>query len=714
MFAALTLERDPFSAANVPAWITSFLQDGGGFAAFGLAIWVLAYLIRRLTSPRGSPQGAPLDPFGGFVRLRPLTPGAAAAAGATRVGLAAASGLDRVLAEAAPWLRRLFTLAVIGAAVVYGLLGLLRLPEVLSAAYNFFTGGTSRVIAGGYAQRVFDVGLTVGGALALFAVLLPFAVDLLRLRWRRIWALAKLTILEVSRRRVLWVFLLLALVFLFGTWFINGKPESQVSSYVQVVYLAMAVLVLITSSLLASFSIPTDVRQQTIHTVLTKPVERYEIFLGRFLGYTLVMTVVLAVMTGFSLLYVLRGVTPEAAEESLKARVPVYGTLSFEGTAAPDKGTNVGDEWDYRQYINGPAPQQPPQYAVWSLADLPSDLAGRDQVRCEYTFQIYRTTTGELNKGVFCSFAAESWSWDPALKPEFDRERKQLREQRRGGQPLSDAVIDDQLAEKYGYYELPSKEVTNYHTQGIELPGGLFRNYFRPLGEVRRELDALRAKGDKEGLNPADAQRVSFLERGAHGGARPPFRVRVRCISRTQFVGMARYDLYLLDRERSFMVNFFKGAAGIWFWMVLVVGVALAVSTYLSGVITWICTLFLFVVGLFRDHAQQVALGTNYGGGPAESLLRLFGRQPVAMPLEQGTFTSVATGSDEVWRWFLRRFINILPDVDRYDFSSFVANGFNVAGGTLGLTLLFLAGYLVLWAVLGYYLIKSREIAGPT
>jgi hypothetical protein len=177
---------------------------------------------------------------------------------------------------------------------------------------------------------------------------------------------------------------------------------------------------------------------------------------------------------------------------------------------------------------------------------------------------------------------------------------------------------------------------------------------------------------------------------------------------------MARYDLYLLDREQSFMVNFFKGAVGIWFWMVLILGVSLACSTYLSGVITCLCTWLLFVVGLFRDYVQQLALGQSPGGGPAESMIRLFSRQPLATQLEQGTFTSVATGSDEIYRWFLRRFINVLPDVDRYDFGSFVANGFNVAGSSLGLTLLFLAGYLILWAVLAYYLIKSREIAGPT
>jgi ABC-type transport system involved in multi-copper enzyme maturation permease subunit len=460
------------------------------------------------------------------------------------------------------------------------------------------------------------------------------------------------------------------------------------------------------------------VRQQTIHTVLTKPVERYEIFLGRFLGYVLVMTAVLAVMTAFSLLYVLRGVAPEAADESLKARVPVYGSMQFEGTESPDKATNVGDEWDYRQYIGYNSPQQPPQYAVWSIPNLPADLNGRAKVPCEFTFQVYRTTTGELNKGVFCSFAAESWLWDPSRRPEFDAERKRLRdEQRRGGGPASEDEIDDKLAEKFGYYELPSKEVTNYHTQALELPGGLFRNYFRPREELVHDLEALQAKQQKGGLSSAEEQQVALLERGVHGGARPPLHVRVRCISRTQFVGMAKYDLYLLDHDGgrpAFMANFFKGAVGIWLWLVLVIGVALACSTYLSGVISWICTLFLFLVGLFREHAIEVALGKNQGGGPAESLLRLFGRQTLAAPLEGGTVSTVATHSDEVWRWFMRRFIDVLPNVNGSDFSSFVANGFSVPGSVLGWTLLFLAGYLLLWAVLAYYLIKSREIAGPT
>jgi ABC-type transport system involved in multi-copper enzyme maturation permease subunit len=705
MFAsALAIERDPLSYANVPEWIVTFLQDAGGFAAFGLAVWALAYLITRLTTPRGATPATILDPFGGFVRLGTGTPGQ------TDV-----EGLNRTLARAAGWLRRLFVLLILAALVVYGLLALIKLPEFLAwfsaflAGEPYASGSTSKAL-----QQLIDVGLMIGGSCALAAVLLPFVVDLLRLRWRRIWALTKLTILEVIRRRVIWVFLGLALVFLFGTWFIDSKPENQVRSYVQVVYLAMAILILFTTSLLASFSLPTDISQNTIHTIVTKPVERYEIFLGRFLGYTLVMTVVLAVMTGFSCLYVLRGVDPDAARESLKARVPLYGTLSYEGTPDANKGENVGEEWEYRGYISGPMGGGPaaPQYAIWELANLPSSLANRpgDKVTCEYTFAIYRTTIGELNKGVFCSFTGESWLWDPANRGELEAERKRLKDAQK-----SDEEIQSLLAEKYGIYELGSKEVTNYHTQAFDLPCGLFRNYFLSREEVRKEVEQLHARQQNgPALSPAETRRLTLLEKDVHGDPRPPLRIRVRCISRTQFVGMARYDLYLLDREEPFLINFFKGAAGVWFWTELVVSVALACSTWLSGVISWICVVFLFLVGMFRDFVLTVAAGTNVGGGPSESLVRLIGKQSLALPMESGTVTNVVTGSDELFRWVMRRFIDVIPDVDRYDFSSVVANGFNVSGGTLGLTLLFLAGYLLLWLVLAYYLIKSREIAIPS
>jgi hypothetical protein len=111
---------------------------------------------------------------------------------------------------------------------------------------------------------------------AVMAVLLPMLVNLARLRWRRVWALARLSFKEAVRRRVLWGFSLLLLVFLFGGWFLPHKPEDEVRNYVKAVYWAMTPLLLVTAGLLASFSLPADIKSQTLHTIVTKPVERFE------------------------------------------------------------------------------------------------------------------------------------------------------------------------------------------------------------------------------------------------------------------------------------------------------------------------------------------------------------------------------------------------------------------------------------------------------
>src|SRR5258708_6060490 len=61
-------------------------------------------------------------------------------------------------------------------------------------------------------ERIRDYSLTIGGLLALLAFCEPFFIDLFRLRWRRIYALARLSFQEAVRRRVVWVFFFVLLV----------------------------------------------------------------------------------------------------------------------------------------------------------------------------------------------------------------------------------------------------------------------------------------------------------------------------------------------------------------------------------------------------------------------------------------------------------------------------------------------------------------------
>ena len=52
----------------------------------------------------------------------------------------------------------------------------------------------------------------------------------------------------------------------------------------------------------------------------------------------------------------------------------------------------------------------------------------------------------------------------------------------------------------------------------------------------------------------------------------------------------------------------------------------------------------------------------------------------------------------------------LLPDVDRFGLTPYVASGFDISFSLLGMLFLMLLGYLLPCAVLAYYLMKDREI----
>jgi hypothetical protein len=636
MFAALTFDRDPPSLADLPAGLFQWLQSAGGFAIVGLVLFLLV----------GLPRWREVD----------------------RKGVPA-------------WLSVLF-LGATGASLV----------AYVAAVLSMAAGAGVDAPPGVFVLDLPNLLLTVAGGCAIFAVALPFLLNLARVSPRRVYALAKLSFKEAIRRRVLYVFSFFLLLFLFGSWFVTSMPKDQVRTYVGIVFLAERLLLLFAAALLASFSIPADIKQQTIHTIVTKPVERFEIVLGRFLGFLSLVTLVLVTMTGLSLLYVLREIHPEAAAESLKARVAHYGDLRFENTDSERAATNVGREWEYRSYITRPMPGQQPQTARWDFLDVPAVLATRPEVRCEYGFDVYRTTKGDEGRDVYCTFRFFTWRYKKGNEELFRKDRE---EGRKAGEKELD--LNNRLAEKYGYFEINSQPVTDYRTQFFTLPGGLFKNALE-----------------------ADPERESDLK--ATGEAKVPLRCRVTCDSYTQYVGMAKYDFYMrLDdptgSEKSrFAANFFKGAFGIWLQLVLVVGLSVVISTYLNGPTTFLIVLVLVVGGFGRGFVDEVALGKNQGGGPLEAMVRITRRE-----LSGASFGDSTSVGDQLvdkfdlgFRWAIRRIKDAVPDIDRYDLSAYVAEGFNIPPTQMLLELLHVTAYLLPWFVLAFYLIRWREIAGAT
>ena len=106
------------------------------------------------------------------------------------------------------------------------------------------------------------------------------------------------------------------------------------------------------------------------------------------------------------------------------------------------------------------------------------------------------------------------------------------------------------------------------------------------------------------------------------------------------------------------------------------------------------------------------------GGDQAEATasLRASVRRRVVTLLLLAILTTALVASVPGLRGALNVVTNLIPDVSQFYRSDYVANGFDITWGVLLFlnTILPVAGYLLPWGVLAYYLMKSREIANPT
>jgi hypothetical protein len=178
---------------------------------------------------------------------------------------------------------------------------------------------------------------------------------------------------------------------------------------------------------------------------------------------------------------------------------------------------------------------------------------------------------------------------------------------------------------------------------------------------------------------------------------------------------MARADLYLLDKEQPFWINFFKGAAGLWALLMLVIAINVALSTYLSAIIAWLASLVWLLLGLPRDFIAALARGDSPEGGPMESLYRLAQRRPVAaLPSEQTALGTIINRSDQITQLFFKLVLFFTPDLSNFWLSRYVEEGFDISLKHLGLAVLVLLAYSLPCALLAYYTMKMREVASAT
>ena len=164
----------------------------------------------------------------------------------------------------------------------------------LLALFNFQPGDLSAAFGA-------HIALIVAALIIVVGLFIIGSHDLLHFRFRRVRAIAGVCFDESVRRRILWITPLAIL----GVIVVSQlqKPTDEQDAIQQITkfcLFATGLVVVISTIILACSSLPREIENRVIYTVVTKPVTRLEIVLGKIVGFAWVSAAILLIMGLFT------------------------------------------------------------------------------------------------------------------------------------------------------------------------------------------------------------------------------------------------------------------------------------------------------------------------------------------------------------------------------------------------------------------------------
>ncbi|MCI0358050.1 MAG: ABC-2 transporter permease, partial [Planctomycetaceae bacterium] len=451
--------------------------------------------------------------------------------------------------------------------------------------------------------------------------------DLPRFSFLRTLAVARLAVQEAIRNRVLFGFGVFIVLLLFAGLFLDVKNSNPARVYVSFVLGATNYLALLMALILSTFSIPNDIKNRTIYTVVTKPIRAGEIVLGRSLGFIAVGTAMLLGMGLISYIFVRRGlshdhvvVAADLVEETTPDGAVRRGATSFDNfhrhtvtIDADGKGqTNVvnghrhdveliGDGASATVRVGPPVEQliaRAPTFGKLVILDREGKPGQGINVGNEWMYRgfIEGGPAGGASK------AAAIWTFEgitPQRYPDGLPLEMNLRVFRSYKGDIESGILGEIVIrnpdpaapiKRSGPILFESKEYTSQQ----EL--------------IKRELNSETGAGRGGKLD-------LFRDLVSSDGR---VEVEIRCVEAAQYFGVAQADVYLRSSDSTFELNFAKAYLSIWLQMLLVTAFGVTFSTFLNGSVAMMATLSAAVLGLFGQFIRDVASGAVQGGGPLE------------------------------------------------------------------------------------------------
>ncbi len=613
------------------------------------------------------------------------------------------------------------------------------------------------------------------GYVILVRILVLFGRELFAVRGRRLYSIAQLSVYEANRK--MWapwvVVIVFALVLAYTHRFLQPPRAAEMGRlFVATLTLLCSLLLTAMITILVPLSLPTDIQQQTIYTVVSKPVRRLELIWGRMLGFMALVTVLIVVFGGISLAYLWRTVyttiqKTEAAAVKAKqenrtrdafqlqeqadqlrsrmaARVPVKGSLSFlDSRGTPHAmGIDVGQEQSMkepRSHIEGSTPAT----AIWSFGRVPDpfapvshpvlidtriaveDFLPADTVEgllnrsYELRFQLAADERAKSQPNIAASEIARldaSIARNRALAERVGTEYDQLRKR---ADDLEAQAATAQAGGNADQARALHEQSRALHAAPIivEMTFNVYRTTKGKVGEpVLAEIQVTNPHTGDDFVNiiPIKEYYVNqqLIDPKILAGSLGDLKIEVRCISATQYLGMSESDLYLLSSSGNFGANYMKGLLGIWLQAMVLTAIGVFAGTFLSWPVALLTTIAFFFAGQLAygflvDFTRQAVLG----GGPFESLIRLLTHDNQMSDLAPTAGTVLAKTLDSLVMPVMSMLVYIVPNFQALDMSNTVADGFALSWSRLLSNTLLAFAYALPFSVVGYFILKNREVA---
>lgn len=613
------------------------------------------------------------------------------------------------------------------------------------------------------------LGATFMGYVVLAKVLWLLIPEILAMRGRRLYAIARLAVVESTRKMwAPWVVIVIFLVILaFTHWFLPVQRPAELGRiFVGTLSLLCMLLLTVMVTVLSPLSLPQDIQAQTIYTVVTKPVRRLEMIWGRMIGYMTIVTALVLVFGAISLLYLYRNIDgtirriedqAEAARPTdpdrarflddqadqlltrMSARVPVKGSLTFiDSRGTPQiKGIDVGQELEYRSHVEGGTPSA----AIWHYGVVPDPYDPKIQLDRRIpvasllvngTIEWIENEAMILEYGVAALERRQKEGNLPAaeearIASEMIKTKKQVQDLRddsaKKQKQNDDLLAQSKKAEAEGKPEDVDRlrrEAAELHSPPIpmEMTFTIYRTTKGRVGDpVYAELEVENPRTNQPKFRDTFPIREYYtnkrlLPSSFLVGSLGTLNVTVHCMSPTQYLGMAESDFYLLADAGNFGQNFMKGLFGIWLQAMVLTAIGVFAGTFLSWPVALLFTIAFFVAGhaataLLKDFVLQSIVG----GGPFESLIRLISHDNQINELAPTLGVVVAKTFDSILMPVMTRMAYLIPNLSSLDVTNTVAEGFAVSGPLMLSNTLIALAYALPFSVAGYFILKNREVA---